>query len=490
MAVDLISRKSEANILYSICEGTPKCREYIISRLEKGYVAYPSLSKALRRLLTLTEKNKGKPPRWNSLCQDPVFDDTTKIFLEKLEPKLITTRKEANGTLELLKEYHNRRLLFNLNEYIEDILTEAPDNQLDSAEIADLLIHKLDNIKRSVNTEYRDFKLSDDTSRGIVDALIHAKEPDLLLTGFHGFDKETGGLPNGSVTLLAGTTGSGKSNLAMNMALNFLRQKSVMYVPLEMTEMEMWGRVLSRETRVPYARIARVKLTDKEKTKLENAYDKLKNKYDDNGNDFIIHAPDEDVTMGEVLSAALLNNVDVVVVDYMSLLKGMDGDDAWQALSAATRKAKIWAKIHNKRVIVLAQLSDEGKVRYSKAMVEHANTAWVWSREADSEDMEVQIRQIKARGHSPAPFYLQFELETCYVGDARNEYTSEKEPDRSKVKRVTIEEAEGYLDEDDEDVVTPRRRKLAKQKPVKHRELEEDDEDDGRTQRKTAKHWR
>ena len=320
----------------------------------------------------------------------------------------------------------------------------------------------------------------------------------MLPTGFTEFDKLTGGLPPESVTLIAGTTGGGKSNLSMNLALNMVDYKTVMYVPLEMSEKEMWSRILSRESRIKYERIARAKLLDKEKERINRAYNNLRKKCKEKETDLILHCPEEDIGIGEILAHALASDVDVVVIDYVSLLKGVDGDDAWQQLSNVSRKAKLWAKIHNKRVILLAQLSDEGKVKFSRAMVDHANTCWIWSRPADSDENKVMIRQIKARNHSPAPFYLNFELEYCYVGDETGSAGLDDDmptPKSSKKRDSKEEEREldKYLD-DEEDEISDKQKRIESKKRSrdktettrnKRRREEVDDEDNAKRRRRS-----
>jgi hypothetical protein len=52
----------------------------------------------------------------------------------------------------------------------------------------------------------------------------------------------------------------------------------------------------------------------------------------------------------------------------------MDADDQWKKLGSACRFAKRFAMANNNIVIVCAQVSEEGLIRYSKAMKEHCVT--------------------------------------------------------------------------------------------------------------------
>ena len=104
------------------------------------------------------------------------------------------------------------------------------------------------------------------------------------------------------------------------------------------------------------------KLTDREKAKVKKKWKAFEKECKRLGGRFTIWDPEEDLSMEDVLNIAKPYNDDVVIIDYIGLLSGVDGDDAWQALGRVARYAKIWAKTNKKVVILAAQLSDDGQI--------------------------------------------------------------------------------------------------------------------------------
>ena len=113
----------------------------------------------------------------------------------------------------------------------------------------------------------------------------------------------------------------------------------------------------------------------------------------------------------------------VVFVDYIGLVGGVDGDDFWRKLGSAARYCKRWAEAHNNIVVLLAQLSDEGVVRYSRALKEHSDGMWSWvAGQEERESGIMTIIQQKARTvGSPADFMLKFDFPHMLVDDLAEE---------------------------------------------------------------------
>lgn len=481
----LASKNIEKQVLYSLCESPKKARNYLLSRLDGAMFHTPSFNKAWRRISTMMAANGGNPPRWEILCEDSALDDTTRSVLSKVSVDPITSKVKADEYVTALHDFKTRRELFSMSEYIEELLAGEDQEGLNTKDIVGLVQAKVNNLSLGSMTAYKEYSLVKGDGRAIVDRILSATKPDLILTGFSDFDKMTGGLPWGGVTLMAGTTGGGKSNLSMNAGMNMAGVgHDVTYIPLEMSEDELYKRMLAREARIKYEKIHRAALTEGERKKVDAAFEKFMQRVTNAGGDFNLWCPDNDVSITECLSYALSKGSRIVIIDYVSLLAGLDGDDAWKKISAVGRIAKLWAKANNAHVVLLAQLSEEGMVRYSKGIVEHATTGWTWVRSADSEEDEIEIRQIKARGHSPAPFRLTFDLEYCYVGDKNsspsvlNHTGLDDEDDAPKKKRrVEAEEHDDGSSEVVVDAPSTRRSRLGRRGEDRPRRRAREDED-------------
>jgi hypothetical protein len=147
------------------------------------------------------------------------------------------------------------------------------------------------------------------------------------------------------------------------------------------------------------------------------------------------------MTIEDILASTYPYNSRVLIIDYISLLKGVDGDDAWQKLGAVARYCKVYAETHNKIIILLAQLSDEGMIRYSKAIFEHANYAWKFVATAATREQEIiNIEQAKARNGRLFPFTLKSTLSNMRIRDLDIE---EKEALHDGANRSTVGKGKG-----------------------------------------------
>jgi len=135
----------------------------------------------------------------------------------------------------------------------------------------------------------------------------------------------------------------------------------------------------------------------------------------------------------EILPIASSYGARIVIIDYISLLKGVGGDDQWQKLSDVARYCKIWASNNNKIVVLLAQLSEDGKIRYSRAIAEHSDYAWVFVSNKETRENEIlNIEQLKGRNVELFPFSLRATMNTMRIGDLSEEEVEEL---KSKIKK-------------------------------------------------------
>jgi archaellum biogenesis ATPase FlaH len=239
--------------------------------------------------------------------------------------------------------------------------------------------------------------------------------------------------------MIVGTTGGGKTLVAQNIAENMALFADVCYVPLEMTEEEMVARSMSAKGKVPINKVTSGKWSDSETEKCIEGLQKYNRKLKKQGRRLGIFSPPEDMSFDEIVTFLHPYAYDVIVVDYVSLLKGADGDDQWRALTNISRQAKIYAKTHKKIVVLLAQLSEEGKIRYARGMLENANLAMTFlATEATKAAGEIPVVMPKARGYDPTPIVLKVNypcmlIEGSQTADKLADPKDEK-PNRDKSK--------------------------------------------------------
>lgn len=455
----LLSPTSEMRAIYSVCEADQIIQHTLLAGINDHTFYSETAREAYQRIKKQLE-SRSSIPSYTDLCDDPVLTDDVKEdirdALKRAKKSRVKTKAEAHNLLKGLNEFAKHRILLKtaeavLNDYQND---KAPDPE----SVADLFL------KASADSKSQRLKtreLIEFGGKGSYEDLIHdildGDKPDIVPTGLNGFDDINGGFYLGSLVVLAATSGGGKSLVANAMALNMARfgYDSVM-VPLEMTEKETMGRTIANLAQVPVTDVLNQRLTKAQKKKVKKATNKFHKILKDKGSRYTIWEPEEDVTMDEILSYLLPYGHQVVFIDYISLLKGVDGDDSWQQLGKVARTGKVWAKQNNKILVILAQLGKDGDLRYSKAIAEHANNMFAWMVTDEDRDTGIlDIRQPKARNHDPAPFSQGVDWATMSVHavdeDRLNEMESKAGNKKRKKLKAGTDDLEALLKGDDDD---------------------------------------
>ncbi len=244
---------------------------------------------------------------------------------------------------------------------------------------------------------------------------------------------------------------SHNTSMAANLLRNMAEQgEDTAFVSLEMSKAQSLARLLALITGIDLAKISQRKLTDKEKKQIKKAYAKWVTERKQNNTRFSIFAPDEDVTLEDVLMSLRPYGYDVILIDYVSLLKdGDEGEQQWRSLQRVTRVAKRYAEANGILVIMLVQVNAQGLVKYSSSMTENANNCWVWlAPKEESDVMTLDIAQLKARNQSRFNFQLSSQNSTGLITDvsAHAEAADAEEGDQSDTSKE-----EGFLRELNED---------------------------------------
>lgn len=257
-------------------------------------------------------------------------------------------------------------------------------------------------------------------TRDLLEKILDKESMPYIPTGFSAFDSSSRGINLGALAIFAGKSGTGKSLLAGQMVRNMaLAGFRVCMIGLEMTEVELMQRELARQMQTNLTKIVNTEdMTNPMRDEIRLGYDKLdKTLHEVNGCiDFF--SPEEDMTIEQLLYAVKPQEYHAIFIDYVGLLGGLDGADQWKTMKNATRFGKMFAKRNNCVVSLLAQLTDEGSLRQSKAMKDDANNMWTWSLN-DQERSEgiLSIRQEKNRNGPMEPFRLKVDWATMTVTD-------------------------------------------------------------------------
>ena len=229
---------------------------------------------------------------------------------------------------------------------------------------------------------------------------------------------------------------SHNSTLAAQLGINWASMgEDVTFVPLEMSKKEMTARLLANASSIDVRKILFAKMSKDEKKIFWKAYKKFVISKKKTGGSFRIFKPESDMTIEEILASVYPFGSRVVIIDYISLLKGVDGDDAWQKLGAAARYCKIYAESNNMIIVLLAQVSDEGVIRYARSIAEHANYAWKFvATNATREQEIINIEQLKARNGRMFDFTLKAKMNFMQVRDLDVDEKEELEDKKTTTK--------------------------------------------------------
>ncbi len=197
-----------------------------------------------------------------------------------------------------------------------------------------------------------------------------AKENQLSMvgvpSGFSDLDRKTTGFHEGELIIIAGRPGMGKTALALSIALNAAmdkdRPRNVGMFSLEMSKLQLGMRLLSMISRVDMQRIREGTINKEELKDLTKARARIKKLG-------IFIDTTSSLTTTEILARARRmkkeKNVDLIIVDYLQLLRVPGVRDRVNEVGIISRTMKEMAKSLSIPVIALSQLNREPEKRAS-----------------------------------------------------------------------------------------------------------------------------
>lgn len=181
-------------------------------------------------------------------------------------------------------------------------------------------------------------------------------------TGYQGIDNSIGSLMGGDFIILAGATGMGKTCMALNLIerMSKVLGKKVLLFSLEMKKPQLQNRMICSALGIDALKFRKHDLT---KTEIE--------KYADYANaDFrrlnVEVCDDTNVTIDKVKSTIQKSDADIVVIDYLGLIKGDERKEGYERFGAISRELKVLAMDENIPIIALHQLNRASADRKDK----------------------------------------------------------------------------------------------------------------------------
>ena len=200
-----------------------------------------------------------------------------------------------------------------------------------------------------------------------------------ISTGLADLDKKLGGLHPSDLLILAGRPSMGKTSLATNIAFNIAKAYKrgmthdgiegaveggvVGFFSLEMSAEQLAARILSEASEVPSEQIRRGDMTEPEFRRFVEAAKSL-----ESCPLYIDDTPALPISQVAARARRLkrTQGLDVLIIDYLQLLKGTSKENRVQEVSEITQGLKAIAKELNIPVIALSQLSRQVESREDK----------------------------------------------------------------------------------------------------------------------------
>lgn len=324
-------------------------------------------------------------------------------YLSECQDKAIGSSFLGNW-LAILKEKHTARKLLETCDHIKSAVTAngtPMEKLLDMAESSILKVRpqqrQQDNIKELVSKAIDKFNqkwTSGDSITG-------------LSTGLKDLDKQTDGLHPGEMIVVAAYPSCGKSALALNISTyNAIQGNASLILTAEMTAVQQVVRAICATAKVNFH-----ELNEKSIPKINKIAGQISKAA-------LFLRNVSGCSIGQLNAIARRVNattpLKLVAVDYLQLIQGA-GETREQQVSNTAEVCKNMAMELNCPVLVLSQLNDDGQLRESRAIGQHADSIWKIKNKGEWKPVvqPVEVHVAKCRDGSTGTVELQFEK--CYT---------------------------------------------------------------------------
>lgn len=440
------NRTVERAALKAISKGLPSSKN-LLTRLDESFFGN-DVNKIVFKRIKQQLQIKNEIPSWRALTQDPSFSDATKAALQGFTDNVVVNKQTCGEIFDNLYTYRRRRIIDHMSRVANEGLLQGKDEETILAEIANQVA-----LARARKNREKPLALGKGSQyKETMEKVLSGEAIPLWPTGFKDFDERGGGIAVGSLVLLGGYTGGGKSNLLQTLSVNFADYGlRVGEISLEMDQPEVLLRRMSAISNIPQDRILKNQLTEKEKDHIRKSMADRVQTWAKKGSGVYTHTPSHGLTMTGAIQEVEAYGYDVVGLDYISLLEGLDGKDFWRILGECCRLGKLDAKARNGIFIILIQTNKEDEAKLSSFMMTHADYAMFikYSPDGDNEDF-AEIGMPKARKIKKTPFVLGKDFAhgrfTNYTGDYKpgdRETNAGEKPKRVTTQSVRVQGGQG-----------------------------------------------
>lgn len=427
----LLAVSAEMRAIRTMCSDNERVANLLIGAASPTTFYYNPAREAFKVIMK-TVRSAGSVPDWSDVCNDPSIKEEYRKILKDCKELPIRSSDKAKSVLRTLDKYRKLRGLLDMAKTIYD---NVEDDKVDLDELMEDVTDQLTHVRVAASSKSKLWHIGKgNNTTSLVKESLYGKVKPSAPTGFRAFDDRNGGILWGSLFTIGANTGGGKTAMAVNLLRNMTKMGvDCCIVPLEMTAGQTMDRLNGIGTGIEVNKISQKRLSTGEKKKVKNEYVKYVRELKETGTRYSIYESEEDMTIEEVLLTLKPYKYKVILIDYISLLKGADGDDQWRQLGNISRFAKVFAKNNDCIVVLLCQVTEEGKIRYAQAIAENSNNAWIWTMPGDdSETSIMDIKQLKARNQLRFNFQLQSHNPSMRITDLDGGQTEDRNNDDSE----------------------------------------------------------
>lgn len=340
--------------------------------------------------------------------------------------------------------------------FVDKLVDDLED--LEKVEIVDKFQNHLINLNSAIPTDDELFDVAE------LDFFPSEDDFNIFPSGLSNeYDATNGGFATQELVLLGGRRGSGKSIISLNLALNrFLQGNTVGFFSIEMRYKEVYDRLLSIISGVPFLDIFKNQLTPAQKVKLAEAKfkhfyepsDKVTNLLGELQQDldfkkfesrvkierpelkehrfFIID--DESLSLNRIdhyynLFQNKYPDFNMSVVDYLNIIKHDDQKD-WKTQIVIADNLKSLARKYDITTISPYQIDASGEARFAKGILDSADRSFNFfpAQEGDDRSLEnkITIHTTKIRNGKHMSFDVAMNWETVKINPASSSVIAER----------------------------------------------------------------
>lgn len=271
-------------------------------------------------------------------------------------------------------------------------------------------------------TATNDIEIRKAAERAMEEYEFRKNNPGLLglPTGFPTMDKATSGLQPGQLIVIVAPPKTGKSTLAMQIAINcHLSGKTPMFMSFEMTNKEQETRYYAMRARLSHKRLMTGSLTNEEEQRYKHIVSSIQHMKDG----FWLTDASDGLTVSAVASKIQSKNPDIVFIDgtYLMFDEVTGESNTPQAITQITRNLKRLALKINKPIVISTQAltwkMKGGKVTadaigYSSSFHQDADVIFGLQREDENVDDTRLLRVVASRNSGLSEVSLMWDWNT------------------------------------------------------------------------------